>query len=76
VVALTGEYILSVRYSREGFDRPLTIFVDDVEVESLDAAPTGRRGMYATADLNVSFGAGSHTVRLLMNKGAVRWANG
>lgn len=68
-VPLTGDYILSVRYSREGFDRPMTIFVDDVEVESLDAAPTGRRGMYATADFNVTFGAGSHTVRLVVNKG-------
>lgn len=68
-VSLTGDYILSVRYSREGFDRPMTIFVDDVEIESLDAAPTGRRGMYATADFNVTFGAGNHTLRLVVNKG-------
>lgn len=68
-VALTGAYVLSVRYSREGFDRPMTIFVDDVEVGSQVAPPTGRRGMYATADFNVTFGAGSHTVRLVVNKG-------
>ncbi|MEM7220375.1 MAG: hypothetical protein AAF515_18580 [Pseudomonadota bacterium] len=64
-----GNRIFSVRYSREGFDRPMTLFINGQQVGSATALPTGRRGVYATYDFEANVPAGNNTIKLVVGKG-------
>lgn len=63
-----GNRVLSFRFSWEGNEQNMQLFVNGVSQGARKPLPTGRRGIWASDLWNVSLPSGNNTIRLKISK--------